>query len=176
MRRAVRSINRFAKIHETRNSAVPLGEILDRGAFDLARILEVDPDFLEHGHDHEHHDHDGHDHHDHHHHHHDDDHIAHSGIDSVSLKADKPLDPGLFERWFGQILAEQGPDILRYKGILDIKGKDERFVVQGVHMIQDSDFQRAWKQGEPRWSRLVLIGRKLDKAKLEQAFAACVAR
>ena len=173
VKRAVRSINRFAKIHETRNSAVALDEILDRGAFDLARIMEIDPQFLDHGHDHEHHDHDHHDH-DHHHHHHDDDHVAHSGIISVSLKADRPLDPNLFERWFGQILAEQGPDILRYKGILDIKGKDERFVVQGVHMIQDSDFQRAWKQDEPRWSRLVLIGRKLDQDKLTRAFAACV--
>ncbi|HWL68651.1 MAG TPA: GTP-binding protein, partial [Geminicoccus sp.] len=112
VRRAIRGINRFAKIHETRNSAVPLDEILNRGAFDLARILELDPDFLEHGHDHhdhhhghdhvcgpdcghDHHHHD-HDHHDHdhgrgHHYQHDDEHIAHSGISSVSLKADKPI-------------------------------------------------------------------------------------
>ncbi len=198
VRRSIRSINRFAKIHETRNSDVALNEILDRGAFDLSRILELDPDFLEHGHDH-HHDHDhacgpdcGHDHHHHHHdhdhdhhdhghehdhhYHHDDDHLAHSGITSVSLKADRPIDPNLFERWFGQILAEQGPNILRYKGILDIKGRDERFVVQGVHMIRDGDFQRPWKAGEPRWSRLVLIGRELDRSALETAFAACVTK
>ncbi|HWL68840.1 MAG TPA: GTP-binding protein, partial [Geminicoccus sp.] len=66
------------------------------------------------------------------------------------------------------------PNILRYKGILDVKGRDERFVIQGVHMIRDGGFQREWKAGEPRWSRLVLIGRHLDRAALETAFAACV--
>jgi G3E family GTPase len=189
VRREIRSINRFAKIHETRNSAVPLDQVLNQGAFDLNRILELDPAFLEHGHDdhdhgHVHDEHCGHDHghhdHDHdrhghdHHYHHDEDHVAHSGITSVSLKADKPIQPDVFERWFGQILAEQGQNILRYKGILDIKGRDERFVIQGVHMIRDGDFQRPWKAGEPRWSRLVLIGRHLDRAALETAFAACV--
>jgi G3E family GTPase len=102
--------------------------------------------------------------------------VAHAGITSVSLKADRPIDPNLFERWFGQVLAEQGPNILRYKGILDIKGRDERFVIQGVHMIRDGDFQRPWKVGEPRWSRLVLIGRELDAKALETAFAACVTK
>ena len=200
VRRAIRSINRYAPIHETKNAAVPLSDILDRGAFELGRILELDPHFLDHGadhvcgpdcghdhhhdhghdhhhhgHDHHHHDHD-HDHHDHDHHDHDhEDHVAAAGISSISLKAEKPIRPELFERWFGQLLQDQGPNILRYKGILDIQGRDERFVLQGVHMIRDGEFQRPWRPDEARWSRLVLIGRELERDKLEKAFAACLA-
>src|SRR5919198_737425 len=73
----IRGINPYAKLHKTERCKIPLPEVLGRNAFDLDRILEIEPEFLEaehheHGHDHKHdHDHDhGHDH-DHHHHDHD---------------------------------------------------------------------------------------------------------
>lgn len=92
---------------------------------------------------------------------------------SVSLTADAPLDTRKFDAWIGELLASQGQNILRTKGILDLKGSDRRFVFQAVHMIKDGDFQRPWRSDEKRVSRLVLIGRELDGVKLQQGFDAC---
>jgi G3E family GTPase len=165
----IRAINPHAVIHRTERCAIPLDRVLDRGAFDLERILSLDPDFLE-GHDHDH-DHDGHDHeHDHHH----DDHIARSGIGSVSLRAGE-LNPPVFFRWIERITQEFGPDILRLKGILALKDDPARYVLQGVHMIIEGNHQRAWRDGEKRESRLVFIGRKLDETMLRTGFEACLA-
>jgi G3E family GTPase len=171
----IRAMNPHALIHRTERCAIPLGKVLDRGAFDLDRILTLEPDFLDghddHDHDHDHHDHD-HDHdHDHHHHHHD---IEGSGVFSVSLRGGE-LDPQKFFPWIQQTAQEQGPDILRLKGILAFKGDAERYVVQGVHMIIEGNHQRKWKDAEKRESRLVFIGRHLDPAKLKTAFEACLA-
>jgi G3E family GTPase len=187
--RAIRAINPFATIHRTERCAIALDKVLDRGSFDLDRILTLDPEFL-HGEDHHHdHDHDdpnhvhgpdcGHDHHDHDHHHHDDhhhhhDHVAAAGITSVSLTAGD-LDPDRFFAWIGRITQEQGPNILRLKGILALKDDPDRYVLQGVHMIVEGDHQRPFKPGEPRLSRLVFIGREIDAKALEASFAACAA-
>ncbi|MEO8668153.1 MAG: GTP-binding protein [Bauldia sp.] len=171
--RRIRGINPHALIHRTERCAIPLDRVLDRGAFDLDRILSIEPDFLEGGHDHDHHhDHDhDHDGHDHHHHHHD---IAGSGIASVSLRAGA-LDPKAFFPWIERITQEFGPQILRLKGILSFKDDGERYVVQGVHMIIEGNHQRPWKDSEKRESRLVFIGRKLDEAMLKAGFEACLA-
>jgi G3E family GTPase len=172
--RRIRAMNPHATIHRTERCAIPLDRVLDRGAFDLDRILSLEPDFLEaHDHDHDHHHH-GHDHdhdHDHHHHHHD---IEGSGIASVSLRAGT-LDPKTFFPWIERITQDFGPQILRLKGILSFKDDDERYVVQGVHMIIEGNHQRPWKEGEKRESRLVFIGRKLDEAMLRTGFEACLA-
>ena len=181
---AVRAINPTAKIHRTTRSGVPLDQVLDRGAFDLSRALENDPHFLDehdHDHDHDYHDHD-HDH-DHHHHHHDHDHHHHHGeaspihdvtVQSVSLRAGE-LDPQKFFPWIQKITQAEGPNILRLKGILALKDDPDRYVIQGVHMIIEGDHQRPWKDGEKRESRLVFIGRELDREKLERTFKACEA-
>jgi G3E family GTPase len=170
--RRIRSLNPHAVIHRTERCAIPLDRVLDRGAFDLDRILSLDPDFLEgehdHDHDHHHHDHDGHDHD---HHHHD---IEGSGISSVSLRGGT-MDPKAFFPWIERITQEFGPQILRLKGILSFKDDGERYVVQGVHMIIEGNHQRAWKDGEKRESRLVFIGRKLNEAMLRAGFEACMA-
>jgi len=184
--RRIRSINTLAPIHRTEKCAIALDKVLDRGAFDLQRILSVEPDFLkkdlgahDHGHDHDHdpnHVHDehcGHDHHDHG--HHDHDHSHDDSVISHSFTLDKPLDTKKFDAWISDLLANQGTDILRAKGILDFKGEKERFVFQAVHMIRDGDFQRPWKADEKRISRVVFIGRKLDAAKLKAGFEACLA-
>ena len=175
----IRAINPAAKIHRTQRSGVALSEVLDRGAFDLSRALENDPHFLEaHDHDHDHEcgpdcDHDHHDGHDHHHHHHASD-IHDVTVKSVSLRGGE-MDPKKFFPWIEKVTQMEGPNILRLKGIIALKGDEDRYVLQGVHMILEGDHQRAWKDGEKHESRLVFIGRDLDEDRLRKSFDACQA-
>ena len=182
--RTLRRLNPFAKIIPTERSAAPLDSILGQAAFDLAQVLERDPHFLcTDDHDHEHHDHDGHHHHDHdhdhhHHHHHQPGEVSavhDENVGSISLMIDGPLDEIRFSQWWNDVLAQQGQNILRAKGILAIAGSDDRYVVQAVHMIAEGAAQRPWRVDEPRRSRLVFIGRDLDRAALESGFKACAA-
>ena len=176
----IRGINPYATLHRTQRCAIPLPEVLGRNAFDLDRILDIEPTFLEegNGHDH-HHDHDhGHDHdHDH---AHDHDHggLKHyhdEHMQSFAVRTDKPLDPDKFFPWIQNLVAQEGPKILRCKGILAFKDDPERFVFQGVHMILDGDHQRPWKDGEERLSRAVFIGRDMPEEMIREGFAGCVA-
>ncbi|WP_322987671.1 GTP-binding protein [Hoeflea sp.] len=184
----VRAINPSARIHRTERASVPLDAVLDRGAFDLSRALDNDPHFLDHDdpdhacgpdcdHDHDHHHHHDHAHHDHT--HHDHDHATPAAIhdltvQSISLRAG-PLEPKRFFPWIEKITQIDGPNILRLKGIIALAGDDDRYVIQGVHMIVEGDHQRAWKDDEKRESRIVFIGRDLDREKLERTFLACQA-
>lgn len=191
----IRRINGFAKILRSQRSNVPLDQILGQGSFDLERILAQAPDFLapphEHGpecgadcgHDH-HHDHDHNHNHDHDHddeHNHAHDHLAPKNekhdpeVSSVSLSHEAPLDPGKFDAWINTLRAEKGQDLLRYKGILNMAGNDQRFVLQGVHMMMEGGNFSPWPIGEKRLSRLVFIGRHLDEPALKQGFEACLA-
>jgi G3E family GTPase len=170
--RAVRRINPLAPIHPATRSAVPLDAVLARGGFDLGRILELEPQFLDDAHDHaggRDHDHAGH------HHGHAHDHKHDPEIAGVSLELDRPLDGRKATDWLNRLLAERGPDILRAKGILDVAGEDRRLVFQAVHMILEGELQRPWRNDEPRRSRMVFIGRKLDAAELRAGFEACIA-
>ncbi|HUO23166.1 MAG TPA: GTP-binding protein [Caulobacteraceae bacterium] len=178
----IRRLNPLAPIHRAVRSNVPLDAILGRGSFDLDRILDLEPEFLNppHGHeghvhdehcDHHDHDHHGHDHHDHDHHNHIDD----AGIRGISLRLDQPVDARKITAWLNKVTSEQGPDILRAKGILDVKGEDKRLVFQAVHMMLEGDLQREWRADEPRYSRMVFIGRNLDEAALKAGFEACAA-
>jgi G3E family GTPase len=114
---------------------------------------------------------------------HDHDHHEHAGghahedqdIKGVALTFDRPLDGTRVTRWLNEVLQGQGPDILRAKGILDVKGEDKRLVFQAVHMILDGELQRPWRDGERRYSRMVFIGRNLDEALLRRGFEACAA-
>jgi G3E family GTPase len=179
----IRAINPYAKLHRTERAQVKLSDVLERGAFDLDRILEIEPDFLEdgghdHDHDHHHHGHD-HDHHDHHHHdhghaHHGLKHYHDEDMQSLSLHSDKPLDPTKFMPWLQKLVAEDGANILRSKGILAFQGDDDRYVFQGVHMMLEGDHQRKWKDDEKRESRLVFIGRELPEQKIRDGFAQCI--
>ena len=171
----LRRLNPLAPIHRAQRSNVPLEAILGRGGFDLDRILELEPEFLnpahgEAGHVHdddcEHDDHDGHDHHHH-------DHVHDDDIKGVALRLDQPVDPSKVTNWLNDLLARQGPDILRAKGILNVEGRGPPAVFQAVHMILEGDFQREWKAGEDRSSRMVFIGRNLDEALLRAGFQAC---
>ncbi|HZO46224.1 MAG TPA: GTP-binding protein [Xanthobacteraceae bacterium] len=191
----IRGINPYARVHKTERCAIALPEVLGRNAFDLDRILDLEPDFLEtgehHDHDHDHaHDHEhGHDHGHDHDHHHDHDHSrdhgnSHGGglkhyhdedMQSVSITLEQPLSPDKFFPWVQDLVQKEGPSILRCKGIISFKDDDERFVLQGVHMILDGDHQRPWKDGEKRTSRMVFIGRNLPVDMITQGFAGCVA-
>jgi G3E family GTPase len=193
----LRGLNPLAPITRAQRADVPLDQILGVHGFDLERITEVRPDFVnpphgaeghvhddhcghDHGgHDHHHHDHDhGHDHaHDH---GHDHDHgprgHAHEDdIKGIALSLDRPLDGQKFTQWLDRLLGEQGQNILRAKGIIDVAGEDRRLVFQAVHMILEGDLQKPWGDKERRWSRAVFIGRDLDEAALRAGFEACAA-
>ena len=148
----IRKINKFARIHHAQKSNVPITELLNQGAFDLNRVLAHTPDFLT-----------------------DDEHEHNDDIASMSFEAEKPLDPERFNAWIGALLAEKGADMLRTKGILAYEGDDRRFAFQAVHMIADGDFIGAWKDGDPRTSRLVFIGRNLNRPQLRRGFESCQA-
>ena len=106
----------------------------------MDRVLEVEPDFLDSAHDHEH----------------DDD------IKSLSFISETPLDLELFQKWFGELLQTHGQNILRSKGILNFSGIEERYVFQGVHMLMDASPMGAWPNNLKRTSRIVFIGRDLE--------------
>ncbi|MCY6379194.1 CobW family GTP-binding protein [Hoeflea prorocentri] len=173
---SIRAINPSARIHRTERAAISLPEVLDRGAFDLQRALDNDPHFLEHGHadhacgpgcDHDHE-------HEHHHEHAKVSDIHDTSVQSISLRAG-PVKPDLFFPWIQKTTQIDGPNILRLKGIIAFDGDDDRYVVQGIHMIVEGDHQRPWNAGEERESRIVFIGRDLDHEKLKRTFEACQA-
>ena len=176
LERRIHGVNPTARVHRMTRGDISLDAILGLHAFDLDRVTEIDPHFLP---DHECDDACAHNHeHDHHHdhaHHHVHDHVAAAGISSVSLATDRLIDPQKLLPWLDQLTQQRGPDILRLKGIFAFPDEPKRFVVQGVHMIVEGDTQREWREGEARTSRLVFIGRNLDREELERAFAACAA-
>ncbi|MDT7950145.1 MAG: GTP-binding protein [Acetobacteraceae bacterium] len=146
----IRRINRFAKIHRTTRAAMKVTDILDQGAFDLQRVLEREPEFLEEEHEHSHND----------------------DVASMSFELSRPVDPEKFNAWISALLAEKGQDLLRTKGILAYPGEDRRFAFQAVHMIADGDFIGKWPEGERR-SKLVFIGRNLNRPQLRRGFESC---
>ena len=172
----IRGINPYATLHRAERCDVAIADVLERRAFDLDRILEIEPAFLEvddHEHDHSH----GHDH------HHDHDHGHSHGLkhyhdedmQSISARLAGDLDPDKFMPWISRLTQERGPDILRCKGIVAFKDDPKRFVFQGVHMMLDGEPQREWKAGETRESKVVFIGRNLDEAAIRAGFLACAA-
>jgi G3E family GTPase len=170
----IRGINPYARLHRTQRAQIPLAEVLGRNAFDLERILDIEPEFL-HADDHDHrHDHD-HDHGDGHAHSHGLKHYHDEEMQSISLKSDAPLDPDKFFPFIQNLVAAEGPQILRCKGIISLKDDPQRFVFQGVHMMLDGDHQRDWKDGEARLSRIVFIGRNLPEEKIRKGFESTVA-
>jgi G3E family GTPase len=157
---------------------VALSEVFDLRGFNLNAKLDIDPDFLkedDHDHGHDHGDHDGHDHapgetcnhpsHTHgggHHHAHDDD------VKSFVFKSDRPFDPAKLEDFLGAIVNIYGPRMLRYKGVLYMKGTDRKVIFQGVHQLMGSDLGPQWAEGEARGSKMVFIGIDLPKDILMQ--------
>ena len=137
-----------------------------------------DHEHHDHEHDHEHHDHDHdheheHDHHDHdHEHHHHHSHSHHSGINSFVIETEKPLVLANINEWLNELVYIYGPELYRYKGILNVEGLDYQIIFQGVQMSFDISRGRDWKDTK-RSSTLVFIGKNLPENQLRESFIAC---
>jgi G3E family GTPase len=168
----LRRLNPLAQLLRAERGRVPLERVLGRGAFDLERIASLEPDFLRPAHAEPGHVHD--------------EHCAHAhdaapsrlhdpSIGSVSLMSAQPMDAGRIERWLSDLAATRGRDMLRMKGIVDTANDPRRLVFQGVHMMLEGDWQRPWRDGEARATRMVFIGRGLDARALRSGLDACAA-
>lgn len=176
----LKHMNPRAPVRTVHFGEVPVQEVLDLRGFNLNAKLDIDPDFLaaddhdhdhhhhhDHDHDHEHGEHCSHPSHQHghahgHHHHHDDD------VKSFVYRAERPFDPAKLEDFLGAIVQVYGPRMLRYKGVLDMKGTERKVIFQGVHQLMGSDLGPPWAEGEPRVSKMVFIGIDLPRDILEQ--------
>ena len=153
---------------------VPLAEVFDLRGFNLNAKLDIDPQFLqddEHEHDHahgEHCDHPSHRHEHGHHHRHEDD------VKSFVFKSDRPFDPARLEDFLGAIVNVYGPRMLRYKGVLNMRGTERKVIFQGVHQLMGSDLGPSWGEGEARTSKMVFIGVDLPKDIFLQGLEQCL--
>jgi G3E family GTPase len=145
----IRSMNRFARLHRTERAKLQLDCILNLRAFDLDRALEVDPKLLL-----------------------EDAHVHDASVTSVGLAIPGDLDEAKLNGWLGALLRERGQDIFRMKGIFAVRGNPKELVFQGVHMLFESQDGRPWGRAQ-RQSRLVFIGRNLDRAAIEAGVRAC---
>jgi G3E family GTPase len=148
----LRLMNPRAPIKQVHFGAAPLDEVLDIRGFNLNAILEIDPQFLA-----------------------DVAHEHHDEVESFVFKSDKPFDGDKLEQFLSGMIQVYGPDLLRYKGVLWMKGNARRVVFQGVHMMMGGDLGKPWAKAEKKSSVLVFIGRKLPRdlfiAGLEQCLA-----
>jgi len=152
----IKSINRFAPMYHTENSIIDPANLINIGSFDLEKTLEMDPEFLDTESEHEHDD----------------------RVTSTSSKFEGALNVNKLERWIGELMQTKGEDLFRYKGVLAVKGMDQKFVFQGVHMLFGGGFSSEvapWKEGETRECRFVFIGRDLDHEELQQGLMDCKA-
>lgn len=173
----IKHMNPRAPIQTAHFGEVALSKVFDLRGFNLNAKLEIDPDFLKadshdhhHHHDHDHHDHEHGEHCDHpHHHHHDDD------VKSFVFRSDKPFNPAKLEDFLGAIVQVYGPKMLRYKGVLHMKGTEKKVIFQGVHQMMGSDLGPRWMPGEKKQSKMVFIGIDLPKDVLMQGLEGCLA-
>ena len=152
----IKSINNHAPIYRTQNSLIDPKELINIGSFDLDRTLDMDPEFLDTDSEHEH----------------------DQRVTSTSARFEGELNVNKLERWIGTLMRDKGEDLFRYKGVLSVKGMDEKFVFQGVHMLFSGDFSKEiglWKEGETRECRFVFIGRNLDHEALQNGLMECIA-
>jgi G3E family GTPase len=167
----IKHMNPRAPQRKVHFGAVPISEVFDLRGFNLNAKLEIDPEFLnDDGHEHDHdHDHEHGEHCDHpHHHHHDDD------VKSFVFRSDKAFNPAKLEDFLGAIVQVYGPKMLRYKGVLHMKGSDRKVIFQGVHQLMGSDLGPKWAPGEKKQNKLVFIGIDLPKDILMQGLEQCL--
>jgi G3E family GTPase len=146
-------INPRAPIKRVHFGQTPLEDILDIRGFNLNAILEIEPGFLEE------------DHHD-----HDDD------IGSFVFRAERPFDGPKLEEFLSSMVQVYGNDMLRYKGVLHLKGNPHRVVFQGVHMLMGGDLGRKWGKDEKPSSTMIFIGRKLPQDVFMQGLEKCLVK
>lgn len=153
LRSRLARMNPRARIARARHGVADIDDLLDIRGFNLNAILEIEPAFLtdvEHAHD--------------------------DDVSSFVFRDPRPLDLERIEAFLSEIVQAYGPKLMRYKGVLNVAGVDERVVLQGVHMLMGSEAASRWKPGEQRESKLVFIGRDMPRTLLEQGLAQCIAR
>ena len=151
LRQRLARMNPRARISEARHGVAAIDDLLDIRGFNLNAILEIEPDFLSD--------------------------VSHEHDDDVSsfvFREQRPLDLERMEDFLGGIVQVYGAQMMRYKGILNIHGTDQRIVFQGVHMLMGSEMGSAWKDDEVRASKIVFIGKNLPREILEKGLAQCV--
>jgi G3E family GTPase len=149
----LKRMNPRAPIKKVHFGDAPLAEVLDIRGFNLNAILQLDPEFLVDSH-HEHHD----------------------QVESFVFKSDKPFDGQKLEQFLSGMIQVYGPDLLRYKGVLWMKGNPRRVVFQGVHMMMGGDMGKPWAKSEKKQSVMVFIGKKLPKDIFIAGMEECLAR
>ncbi len=150
----IKAVNGFAPIYRTENSLIDPKELINIGSFDLQRTIDMDPEFLDTEAEHEH----------------------DARVTSTSSRFEGELNVNKLQNWIGDLMRTKGEDLFRYKGVLAVKGMDEKFVFQGVHMLFGGNFSPEvglWKEDEKRECRFVFIGRDLDHEALEEGLMAC---
>ncbi len=145
-------INPRAPVRPVHFGEVPISEVLDIRGFNLNAVLDIDPGFLEN----DRHEHD-------------------DAVSSFVFRSNRPFDPRKLEDFLSGLIQVYGPDMLRYKGVLYMKGADRQTVFQGVHMMMGADTGRRWQSGEKRSSRMVFIGRNLPKDTFIKGLEQCLA-
>lgn len=148
----VAAINKTAVVINTQKSVVDLDKILNIRAFSLERITSsLDPTFLE-----------------------DQEHEHDSSVTSVGIRFPGELNLHQLQGWISELMQIKGTDLFRYKGVLAVKGVDEKYVFQGVHMLFGGEFSESWGANEARENLFVFIGRNLNRDQLTEGFRACM--
>ncbi|MGH8796434.1 MAG: CobW family GTP-binding protein [Caldimonas sp.] len=168
----VKHMNPRAPQHRVHFGEVPLADVFDLRGFNLNAKLDIDPEFLkadEHDHDHDHHDHEHGADCDHPHHHaHDDD------VKSFVFRSERAFNAAKLEDFLGAIVQVYGPKMLRYKGVLYMKGTDRKVIFQGVHQLMGSDVGPKWAPGEKKNTKMVFIGLDLPRDVFQQGLEQCL--
>jgi len=146
----LREVNKYAPIIRCQNAAVAMENVLGIKAFELERVLEMDPEFLGDG-----------------------EHMHDDTIYSVGFKRAGSLNMERTNTWIAKLLQEKGTDIYRMKGVLSMTGCDDMYVYQGVHMLFTGETLTPWGD-KPRECRLIFIGKNLNRAELEAGFETCM--
>jgi G3E family GTPase len=150
----LKSLNPTAPIQRSKDSVISPKDILNLQAFELDRVLDFDPEFLNEEAEHEHDD----------------------SVTSVGVKVEGSVQQKMLEAWIQRLITEDGANLYRYKGIISVKGVEEKFIFQGVGMLFSATYSdQKWKAGEKRESRFVFIGKNLDHDMYRNGFLACKA-
>jgi G3E family GTPase len=149
----LKRMNPRAPIKKVHFGDTPLEEVLDIRGFNLNAILQLDPEFLT-----------------------DSQHEHHDEVESFVFKSDKPFDGQKLEQFLSGMIQVYGPDLLRYKGVLWMKGNPRRVVFQGVHMMMGGDMGKPWAKSEKKGSVMVFIGKKLPKDIFIAGMEECLAK
>lgn len=153
--RELRALNPTASVTRTTRGVVDPGDLLNARSFDLGRVLDFDPEFLTEGSSEQH---------------------AHdSSVTSVAVRVEADVHVNMLDDWISRAIVDNGSDLYRYKGVISVKGKERKYVFQGVGMLFEGKFDETkWKPGEKRESRFVFIGKNIDHDFYRNGFLSCV--